>query len=179
MRNWMSIRMNYKGRRRTTRLSFRNWYKVLLNWGLWQEFVNSRGKQIRKKHSRPTGPNWQGYWSSLPMFSKGRVQYTFFTKPRRRNQYALLMTQRWMLSLEYHRAPTVVRCTNSSSSIWIKASHSLSSGENESFKPGIRPLHYLVHWTMLVSKRYPNKQVPPGWMVHIGERILLHNGRRI
>lgn len=72
------------------------------------------------------------------MFGKGRVQYTFFTKPRRRNQYALLMTQR--KTLEYHRAPTVVRCTNSSSSIWKKASHSRSSGENESFNPGIRPL---------------------------------------
>lgn len=37
--------------------------------------------------------------------------------------------------------------------------------------------HYLVHWTMFVSKRYPEKRVPPGWMVHIGERILLRNGR--
>lgn len=133
----MSIRMNYKGRRRRTRLSFQNWYKVLLNFRLWQEFVNSRGKEIRKKDSRPTGPNWQGYSSSLPMF--GGTIYLFYQAPSAEPVRSSDDSKAYK-TLEYHRAPTVVRCTNSSSSIWIKASHSRFFGENKSFKPGIRPL---------------------------------------
>ena len=68
MRNQIRRKMNYKGRRRTTRLSFINWYKVLLNFRLWQEFVNSRGKQIRKKHSRP------GYWSSFLSYGNANLE---------------------------------------------------------------------------------------------------------
>lgn len=41
---------------------------MLLNFRLWQEFVNSRGKQIRKKHSRP------GYWSSFLSYGNANLE---------------------------------------------------------------------------------------------------------